>query len=365
MMLLVQTYLSFTRIGIINGMNRELPYYLGKGNKAKAVELAETTLSYSLYQIIFVTVLFIISYNFLPSNYEIKISVITLYIFISQNIYYTYLLATFRAKTEFIKLSKIQILNAILSIVTLLIVYKFNYLGYCVRIILINSVLTLTVHFIRPLKIKPKLTVSSFKYLLKTGVPIFTGSYLFRISFGIPKLILAYVGSIRLVGLYSPALTLLSGMSVFTDSISTYLFPKMAFQLGANADKKILFKNSLYSHVGILIASIPIILLGWFLIPQLVPQILPKYIESIDVLKIALIISAFYSFKIGFTTLVTLKSWKYLIIYIVTFAALQTLLPIIFLYFLPPLKAVIWGQLITTINMFFISLVTNYLSVKK
>ena len=42
-------YASFLRLGIPNGMNRELPYYYGRGDKETALKCASTTLSYSLF----------------------------------------------------------------------------------------------------------------------------------------------------------------------------------------------------------------------------------------------------------------------------------------------------------------------------
>src|SRR4051812_28883411 len=47
-LLLVDTYSTFLRLGVINGMNREFPYWLGKGDTEKANRLIQTTFYYTL-----------------------------------------------------------------------------------------------------------------------------------------------------------------------------------------------------------------------------------------------------------------------------------------------------------------------------
>ena len=45
---LVQTYAAFIVAGVQNGLSRELPYYLGANNEAKAWSLAATSLYYTI-----------------------------------------------------------------------------------------------------------------------------------------------------------------------------------------------------------------------------------------------------------------------------------------------------------------------------
>ncbi|MBM4355455.1 MAG: hypothetical protein FJ109_16985, partial [Deltaproteobacteria bacterium] len=48
-MVLVQTYCSFLTLGVANGMNRELPYVLGRGEVDRGRAMAATTMAFSLF----------------------------------------------------------------------------------------------------------------------------------------------------------------------------------------------------------------------------------------------------------------------------------------------------------------------------
>ena len=45
---LVQEYIRFAQVGIFNGLNRELPYFYGKGDHRRVADLASAALAWSL-----------------------------------------------------------------------------------------------------------------------------------------------------------------------------------------------------------------------------------------------------------------------------------------------------------------------------
>ena len=361
-MMLVQTYSAFLRLGILNGMNRELPFYMGKGDLQQAYKCAETAQYYSLANIVIFAALA------LPALFVIKLKtdwyfpVISIGVVICLNFYNTYLAGTFRANADFEKLSYIQFIDSAFRLISLVLVFLYGFKGYCVREIAITTLITLITHLWRPIRVRPVFHWPIFKTLLKTGLPIFTGSYLFGFFNTLPRLVLVKFGSIEMLGLYAPVLTLIGAMGIVPDSIGTYLYPKLSFQLGTDNDPKRIWKQSLKSHLALLAIGIPLAVAGYFAIPYIIDNFLPKYIRTKDIINLGLMAGVFFSFKFGYTILITLKSWAYMSVYIISFGLCQYFLPLAMLKYYDPLKAVVLGQMISFMAMFVISLTVNYLA---
>jgi O-antigen/teichoic acid export membrane protein len=168
-----------------------------------------------------------------------------------------------------------------------------------------------------------------------------------------------------MLGLYAPVLTLIGAMGIVPDSIGTYLYPKLSFQLGSDNDPKRIWKQSLKSHLALLALGIPLALAGYLFIPYVIDNYLPKYIRTKDIINLGLMAGVFFSFKFGYTILITLKSWAYMSLYIISFGLCQYVFPLAMLKYHDPLKAVVLGQMISFMAMYVISLAINYLATHK
>ena len=360
---LLQTYALFLRLGVINGMNRELPYYMGQGNVERATKYVEVTLFYTLLNIA-VFVLFALGALFfirIDANNLLPLSGI--FIIVALNFYNSYLTSTFRANADFDRLSYIQIFQGGLRIISILLVVFYGFNGFILREILITAIITVVTHFARPLKaIVPRFEKQIFIDLIKVGLPIFAGSYVLLFLNTIPRLILLKYGSVSLVGIYAPLYAIIVAINVLPDSISTYLYPKMTHAIGATNDRLAVWKKAWITHVGIIVMGIPIVLICLVAFPEFIDHFIPKYHESKSILNVGIFIALFLSYKFGYTTLITLKEWKLIIIYIVSFAILQIAAPIILFAFMSVLDAVVMGQLIASALMVCISLLTNYIA---
>ncbi len=361
-MMLIQTYSAFLRLGVINGMNRELPFCLGKGDTGQARKYAETAQYFSLANIAIFTALALPALLFVKMRPDWYFPLISIVIVICLNFYNAYLTGTFRANADFEKLSHVQLIDSGLRIISLALVYFYGFNGYCLMQILLAAAITLITHLWRPIRVKPALDMLVFKALLKTGLPIFAGSYLFNFFNTLPRLVLIQAGSVEMLGLYAPVLTLIGAMGIVPDSIGTYLYPKLSFQLGTDNDPKRLWSQSLKSHLALLAIGIPLAVAGYFAIPYIIDNFLPKYIRTKDVINLGLAAGVFFSFKFGYTILTTLKSWAYMSVYIISFGLLQYFIPMIMLRYYEPLKAVVLGQMVSFMAMYAASLIVTCLA---
>jgi O-antigen/teichoic acid export membrane protein len=362
-LVLLESYSIFLRMGIINGMNRELPYNMGQGNIVLAHKYAQTTLYFTLVNIgTFVLLAFIVlPFLTIPANYTFPL--IAVLVIVSVNFYTTYLFGTFRANADFDRLSRIQIVQAILKIVSILLVIYAGFDGFVIREVALVIIIAGLAHNLRPMKdVRPSFNKKIFTDLLRVGLPIFISSYIIIFLNTVPRLLLLKYGTIAMLGIYAPLLTIISAVTVLPDSITTYLYPKMTQAIGRNNDRLAIWRKALYSHLGLLVLGIPIVIACLIAVPWLIDHVIPKYTESKSIISIGVFTALFMSYKFGYTTLITLKAWKLIVVYVLAFALLQFGVPLIFLLYLPVLKAVVIGQLVASAGMVMVSLSTNYLA---
>lgn len=309
------TIATFLRLGIVNGMNRELPYYLGKGDQQVAYNFAETTLFYTLFTVLILLVTGIIAlstwnfaqYGILSSSY--RNAAIVFFLSITIEPYKSYVSGTFRTNNSFDQLSKIQIICAIAKIPTLGFVIWLGYNGFLIREAIIVILDGLLLHLKRPLpEIKPIFKWDVFKKLFQIGFNIFLVSYLSSFVDTFPRLFLIREGSTTELGLFSPVLMLISIVYLIPGTLSNYLYPKFSYAYGNGADKLYFWQRTkllllISTGVGIVFSVVM-----YFFIDYIIP-FFPKYTESVPYIKMMCIGLAFVGYKVCSVNFVIFKSY--------------------------------------------------------
>ncbi len=361
---LIQTYVAISQIGILSGLNRELPYYIGKGDGEHIVKFAETAnifITYLNYVILVLTLLAsLYVYFFVSTDIKILFGVVCIGLIIASSFYGTYLNVTYRSNNEFLKLSKIQLYISAFTLLTIVLPFFFNYYGLVFRTLLISLFTTVAVHITRPLRVKPKFHKSSFQELVKTGLPIYGLGYLDDLSKTFNRTILLTIGGVVVVGYYSPAIAILTGMAMLPSAIGQYIYPQMSYNLGKFNDAKKLWKWVWKSAFAMIMIGAPAILIGWFTIPMFIERFFPNYIPGIFACQMALIAGVLDSAVIGINVLNTLKAFKWL-----TFLMIFKLVSfwILMQYFsgiMNPIDGVSTGLVIAQIIFFGISMGVCY-----
>ena len=360
---LLDTYSQIFRLGVVNGLNRELPFYLGKGETAKAHLFAQTAKLYSYWQIIFFLITAAVVIPFLGPKQDWILPLVSIVLVISIGIYNSYLQGTFRANADFHKLSRVQGISSFVKLLSLYLVYKYHFSGFCMQQVIVAAVNGIFLHLYRPIKMPAKWDFPTFKELVKTGLPIFIASYIITATLTFPRIHLLNHGTVRMLGLYAPLFTLLGTFSVFSDSFMQFFYPRLSAHLGKTGDQFFVYKRTIIIQIGIFLLSIPFLAAIYFSLPYVLTNFFPKYAESKSILEIGMFISLFLSFKFNQTLFNTIKSWGFLAVYIIIFAGLQYFTPLILMNRMDTLYAVVYGQLFTYIAMFVISIGLAYLAV--
>ncbi|MDD5978094.1 MAG: lipopolysaccharide biosynthesis protein [Bacteroidales bacterium] len=360
-------YATFLRLGIPNGMNRELPYYYGKGDNETAMKCASTTLSYALFTTVvslIVAICFFINFDFdkygeLSKDYFHTAIVFWIVVLIEP--YTTYLSGTYRTSNHFDKLSQLQILKSILSAVTILLLVFWGFEGYLIRQLLISVFDPIYLHIYRPIKkIAIEFDFSIFKKLFVVGFQLFITSYASTFIDTLPRLFVIQNGSSLDVGLFSPVIILVSTVLLVPNVISQYLYPTFSYALGKGYDR-IYFWNKLKPILLISLVIGVVAVGGAELLVDPVLSYFPKYGAAGIYIKASCIGFIFLGYKVCTLLCSIFKEWKWLYINTICYGVFM-IGSIFVLQFLieDPILVSSLSISLTTLLMFFISVYMAY-----
>lgn len=352
------TYANVLTGGILNGINRELPYFLSK-NKNNLVKSMVSSSQVFLVCCIILTLIFGISISayYFYSGFSNKA-----YVFLSvtlitvTNFYTVYLQSTFRSNSDFNRLSIIQILYALASLLSIILIYYFGFYGMISRIILIQLFFLFLLHnyrpFVEPMKWNSKITF----FLLKTGLPIFVMSYIHSVALVSDRWIVNYFADEYSLGIYSFSLYAFSSFSILINAIGSFLYPKFTFLLGSSDNNKIIMW-SMYKRTTIflLVLFVPISIILYNIIPFIVRSFYSNYMPAIQSMQILVIAGALYGSSLGANILWSMKKWWYMASQQLSNAFMLVLCPLILIRFLNVLQAVSLGICIAYFLNFFLT----------
>lgn len=282
---LSQTYAGLLQLGIVNGIGRELPYFLGKGEKEKAYHLTAVA---QFWIIIIATFSFlgmtaVAIYQLTVGNFKAAAGWFTYGISIFFMFYADrYLMSTYRTNKEFNKLALIDVYQSVANCLAVGFVYIGHFYGLCLRNLAMVSTNAVFLWKWRPIQVKPKWNKAAFFHLFKIGFPnLIVGQV--NVLWGAinSSLLLTWMGKKEL-GLYSIALLASSTLILIPQSLSQIVYPRMSEMLGKGKDIKSLFNFIMKPALLVTVAMLPIVLIGWWVLPVVTAKLLPNYIAGVE-----------------------------------------------------------------------------------
>lgn len=296
---LFASYLNILTLGSTSGLNRDLPYFMGRKEGDKAIMMLQSVGYYInlISKIIIVIALAIIIFFIRNNRFTIEFNIMLFIMIIMgvMGIQSSFYAATYRSANSFNKLSKIQTLNIFLNFLIIPLVFVFNIWGYIMANLIISSFILVGYYYYRPFKVKYIRNDFLFREVVKTGFIIYMYNYLFNILKSAPRLILIIFGTPLLVGLFAPASSLNGALKNLPAYINSYIFPKMNFMFGETDNTKEVYNYSMriiiYLGPTMFVFSLIIMLIT----PYAFELFFPKYVDGILTAQIFVFISVFYS----------------------------------------------------------------------
>jgi O-antigen/teichoic acid export membrane protein len=288
---IVAGYLTFLHLGVFDGLQRELPLQLGRGNRAQAEQAASASLAWIILVSLACGAIFLVlalraAYHGEWMQFWGWLAYTPV---IVATFYGGYLGTTFRSGQQFIVLSQVSVIQAIAGTLVLPLFPIMGYFGACLRMAVSSVTNIFFLHRWRPLRVRPVLDWPSFREVIRIGLP-FSGIGYLGISLWVSlegTLVLAWFG-IKMLGLYSLALFVRTLVVQLALNLNQVLTVKVFDQYGRTNRVTdcvhLIIKPMAVAFVG----SIPLVTAGWFVLPWAIRLFVPAYVEATLMMQIML-----------------------------------------------------------------------------
>lgn len=225
--------------------------------------------------------------------------------------YGLYLKILYRSNDDFLKLNRNLIITSCLGLLTLPLVYFFQYSGLAVRAFSQN-VSNIFVHARHvPYRVKAKFSMSGLRELaavsLPLQIPVYLDSHLLKAT--VSLIILNFLGEESL-GVYSMAILLQGFLLVFSRSLNQIFTTKLMLNFGKHDS---LARSFDYIKLPVMIATflaLIIVLIFNYCASFAISFFLPRYTESIPVVQVLAFELVFALARSPFTLFVSALMYK-------------------------------------------------------
>jgi O-antigen/teichoic acid export membrane protein len=294
-------YAPFLQLGILNGLNRELPYYIGRGERQRVGELAAAAQAWAL--LLGATggsaLLLLAGWFLLQGNWELAAgwatqAALLFALFYSQ----IYLQMTYRTSHDFARLAMVQVVDAALALGLVALVALWSFYGICLRTLIAGLAAMAMLHYWRPVRVGPRWNFVHLKHLLWIGAPIFAVGQLFSWWSVLDQtLVLSWLGK-EGMGLYALVVVAGGTMQLIPLAASQVLYPRMAEQYGRTHRLgdllRMVIKPTLVTTAGMAVLAA----LGWWVVEPAIQWVLPKYVEAVPAVRWSLVVAAVQSLSL-------------------------------------------------------------------
>jgi len=325
----ILTLSDFTGLGTSSGMLRQVPYYKAQKKTKKIAGIQTTALTWKiLISLIISLLLVIISFTGYVRNYGIEFRITgILFIIYSVHLFIPYKL---RSEQKIKELSIYEVTYSLLNtIIGLSLLFRFYISGLLIGTMIAQLIMISYMLHRGHLSFKLRIDPNVLKELFKIGMPMMILFITVFFIHNVDKITIFFFLGSTLTGYYSLATFISTLIGYIPYSMSITLFPRMMYKFGRTQVNKSIEEYFL-KPLKVLSGLVPIII-GLFYINIDIPIIylLPKYLPSMDVLRI-LILGFFFAsiFPIPQNFLIAINKHKNLMLMMLVTLVISTILDI-------------------------------------
>lgn len=301
---LILLYASYSQLGIVNALNRELPLRRGKGELAQAERVRSATLGAVLVTAL-VAGAGILAYSMIATSRHSPLVILGLrfigLLVVLQQIY-TYSEICFRTNHEFGVMSKLRLYRTVLDVsLAVLLTYGFDLAGRLWAATLTFILILGYIFWQHPVPFRPAFDPKGAAKLIAIGFPILLVGLVSGVYQSIDRvLILTFLDQTHL-GYYAIGLTAASVLGIIPGVVGEILYPHFAERYGSTNSPSEL-KEYVLTPTYLLAHLLPLFQgTIYLLIPYVIITALPKYAPGIRPARI-LVMGSFFLALAGFAS---------------------------------------------------------------
>ena len=294
-------YASMAQLGILNGLNRELPFYMGKGDVERARSLASAAQAWALAvgAVVFAGLTGVAIWQLAQGELWqaagwFTNAILALFLFFGTG----YLQMTFRSASDFVRLARVNVAEGAVNLLGLALVPFLGFYGLCLRVLFAGATSTALLYRWRPVRVGPHWDWAHLKHLLVIGAPIFGVGQVDGLWTGVinSTLVLSLTDTHRM-GLYTMVLLAITALEVVPAAVAQVLYPRMAQEYGAGRSRRHLVRIAIRPMVATCAALSVVAAVGWVAAEPLVRFVMPQYVDAVPALQWALLLPLVHSFQ--------------------------------------------------------------------
>lgn len=286
-------YIFFLNLGIFESVQRLFPFYIGKNQKSRAIAVAEIGQSWNILVSILVSLVLILLaiLSAISGDWRSTLGWLVQIVTIFTIIYGGYLRATYRSGHDFSTIAKSSVLSSLLNLVLLPLVVIQPYIGLVLRGSLGSLASLLYLNFHRPLHLNWRFNWTEWFGLIRQGFPTFIAGYISATGWSVTEsaIILSYLGT-KSLGLWTMTAMIVEMANKIPQAIVAVFVPRIMELYGKTESVASCMKLCRKPVVLGVLGTIVFAATGSSIIYFAVPVFIPKYVDAIPVISIALFI---------------------------------------------------------------------------
>jgi len=295
---LVLGYAPLLQLGILNGLNRELPYFVGKGDRQRVRELAAAAQAWALIVggAACTALLGVAGWYFAHGDLWKAAGWFTNAILAVFLFYSAYLQTTYRTSQDFARLALAGVVQSSAGLALIALVAMLNFYGLCLRALLMATVGALILFWWRPVRVGPRWGTEPLKHLLRIGAPIFVVGEVYALWAVINRTLVLKLAGTEAMGLYSMAVLAGAAITILPTAVSQIVYPKMAEQYGRMENAADLLRIALRPMLLTAAVLVPVVAAAWLLAGPAVRLMIPAYVDAVPAIQWTLPVAIIASF---------------------------------------------------------------------
>ena len=298
---IILEYSRYSSLGVLNAMNREIPFHRGKDEADKVCQIRNMGFSMACVPSFLIGLVLILASIFIGGRArpEVVMALRAIAILVFMKQLYDFFTLLLRSDNNFKFLSIVQILFSILDIaLIIMLVARFRFYGFLWAMVL-NHVLIVSYIFYRVgrlYRLRLHLDRALLRYLLKIGILMTLIVVVVGLRTTADRLMIIKFLGVTELGYFSISYVLIQFIFLIPSAISQIIYPRLSEKYGSSGGNADALRSYVEVPTLILVYSMPLLIgIIFLLLPFGVRLILPQYIPGIAAAQITILGLFFFS----------------------------------------------------------------------
>lgn len=287
---LVILYGVVTMIGVPNGMIRQVPFLLGKGESSAAARVEDTSFWFTLLASLSVGVIVGGAGLAGIGAESYRTPMLTLSALFPAWHMYQYFQARLRSRLRFNLVSAQQFLFAgLLPVVTLPLVAVWRIPGFIAGQALTAVLLIPFVYVKAGMRIHWPKEWTGLRDLAQIGFPIMLAGLVYSLLISVDRILVLNVLGTEALGLYTLPILCITALNLLPAVVSQQMYPRMAFRYGETQDMRALWSMAVRQSAAAGLAVLPVLVVIYVALPYLTTHFLTQYTDGVAPARVLLV----------------------------------------------------------------------------